>query len=203
MVLTMVKRSSARLVELLSRAGLCAVVALALVSCRAPRAAEAPTLDLVDTTGAHRSFPGELAQAKLTVLVFYAEHCPCFRAHEERLRELARLYAPHGVTFLLVDSEVDATMARDAAAARERSLPPIAIDPGAKLADALGAEYATYTVVLDPSGRVRYRGGIDTDKNRLTADAQPYLRDAVDDLLAGREPRRSEGKALGCALQTR
>jgi hypothetical protein len=201
MVLTMKARSASRLVELLAGAGLCAMLALA--SCSAPRAAQAPALDLVDTTGAHRSFPGALAQSKLTVLVFYADHCPCFRVHEERLRELAQLYTPQGVTFLLVDSEVDATLDRDAAAARERSLPPVAIDPGAKLADALGAEYATYTVVLDATGRVRYRGGIDTDKNRLTADAQPYLRDAIDDLLAGREPRRSEGKALGCALQTR
>ena len=203
MVLTMIMRRTPRMVELLATAGLCAALSLAAASCSAPRTAQAPALDLVDTTGAHRSFPRELAQSKLTVLVFYADHCPCFRAHEERLRELAKLYAPQGVTFLLVDSEVEASLERDATAARERSLPPIAIDPGARLAEALGAEYATYTVVLDAGGRVRYRGGIDTDKNRLTADAQPYLRDAVDDLLAGREPRRSEGKALGCALQTR
>ena len=38
-------------------------------------------------------------------------------------------------------------------------------------------------------------------KDRLHDDAQSFLRDAVEDLIAGREPRVAEGKALGCALQ--
>lgn len=183
--------------------GVALVGALVLAACSAPPAARAPSVELVDTSGAHTSFPGDLARSKLTVVVFYADGCPCFQVHEERLRELMRAYSPQGVRFLVVDSEIDATLARDGAAARARGLPAIAIDRGARLADALGAEYATYSVILDASGRVRYRGGIDTDKNRLTGDAKPYLREALDDLLAGREPRRGMGKALGCALQTR
>ncbi|AKV04202.1 putative secreted protein [Labilithrix luteola] len=173
------------------------------VGCTPSRAPETPALTLADTSGASTTLPGDLARSKLTVLVFYADHCPCFRVHEERIKELDKAYGPKGVRFLLVDSEVEATLERDTESARERSLPPIAIDPGAKLADALGAQYATYSVVLDEGGRVRYRGGLDTDKNRLTNDAKPYLRDALDDLLAGRDPRVPEGKALGCALQTR
>jgi hypothetical protein len=162
-----------------------------------------PSLRLVDTAGATTTMPDDLARAKITVIVFYAEHCPCFRVHEARLQELARTYAERGVRFVLVDSEVSATAERDARAARERGLPAIALDPGAKLADALGAEYATYTVVLDAEGHVRYRGGIDSDKERLHDDADAYVRNALDDLLAGREPRMAEGKTLGCALQKR
>jgi len=157
----------------------------------------------MDTTGARTAIPGDLARSKLTVLIFYADRCPCFRAHEARVRELARTYASRGVGFLLVDSEVGATMERARAVVRERDLPPMAIDPGGHLAEAVGAEYATYSVVLGPDGRVLYRGGIDSDKNRLTDAPREYLREALDDLLAGREPRRKEGKALGCALQTR
>jgi len=160
-----------------------------------------PPLTLVDTAGKTTAFPGDLARAKLTVVVFYADHCPCFRIHEERIRELVRVYGPQGVKVLVVDSEVSANPERDARAAAERGLPAIVLDPGAKLADALGADYATYTVVFDAQGRPRYRGGIDTDKNVLNDDTEPFLRDALDDLLAGREPRLAAGKALGCALQ--
>jgi hypothetical protein len=162
-----------------------------------------PPLTVVDTNGASTTLPADLARSKLTVLVFYAEHCPCFRVHEERLVELERTYGPRGVRVLFVDSEISASAERDRRAASERGLPAIAVDPGAKLADAVGAEYASYSVVLDPRGRVRYRGGIDSDKDRLHDDATTFLRDAVDDLLAGREPRVAEGKALGCALQKR
>lgn len=171
--------------------------------CASSRPPQTPTLTLADTTGASTALPGDLSRSKLTVLVFYADHCPCFRVHEDRIKELDKAYGPKGVRFLLVDSEVEASLERDTTSARERSLPPIALDPGAKLADALGAQYATYTVVLDEAGHVRYRGGLDSDKNRLTDGAKPYLRDALDDLLAGKEPRVAEGKALGCALQTR
>jgi hypothetical protein len=176
----------------------------ALASCAAGPPAVVPAwppLTVVDTTGASTTLPADLARSKLTVLVFYSEHCPCFRVHEERLVELARTYAPRGVRVIFVDSEVSASLERDGRSASERGLPAIALDRGAKLADAVGAEYATYSVVLDPQGRVRYRGGIDSDKDRLHDDARSFLRDAVEDLIAGREPRVAEGKALGCALQ--
>lgn len=177
--------------------------AVAALSCVPARASAVPALTLVDTAGQTTTLPADLAKAQLTVVVFYADHCPCFRVHEERIRELARVYAARRVRVLVVDSEVSASRERDALAAAERGLPAIAIDPGAKLADALDAEYATYTVVLDAAGRARYRGGIDSDKNVLHEDTKSFLRDALDDLLAGREPRVPEGKVLGCALQKR
>jgi len=172
-----------------------AVLALGLAgpSCAARAPAIAP--DAVDAAPA--------AGARLTVLVFFSRHCHCLDAHEPRLRALALAYAPRGVAFSMIDSETGGTAERDAAEAKARGYPfPIVVDPGARLAARLGARYATYSVVLDAGGRVRYRGGIDTDKTHLRDDATPYLANALDDLLAGRAPRVAEGKALGCALQT-
>ena len=193
----MVLRGAARLTTL--------AVAFALSGAcspaRAPEAHAVPSITLVDTAGAKTTLPGDLSRSRFTVVVFYSEHCPCFRVHEARLRDLARALASQGVRILFVDSEVSATPERDARAAAERGLPAIALDPGAKLADALDADYATFAVVFDAQGVARYRGGIDSDKDRLTDDGDRYLAEALDDLLAGREPRRSEGKTLGCALQ--
>lgn len=176
--------------------------ALLLVLVAACRPTATP-LVLHDTAGAVVSLPADLAQSRFTVVVFYADHCPCFRIHEERLRAIARDYGSRGVRLVVVDSEVSATPERDGAASTGRALPPIVLDPDGKLARAVGAEYATYAVVFDAAGRIRYRGGIDDDKNVLHPAAQRYLADALDDLLAGREPRRAEGKALGCALELR
>ena len=191
----------------LSRAFAALVAMYPLVTSCAPgspkSAAPLAPMTLLDTAGQRTTLPDDLARARLTVVVFYADHCPCFRVHEERIRALVRVYGPQGVRVLLVDSEVSATAAGDARAASERGLPAIALDPGARLADALDAEYATYTVVFDEHGKVRYRGGIDTDKNVLHDDASTYLTNALDALLVGREPRVAEGKALGCALQKR
>jgi len=161
-----------------------------------------PHLTLVGTRGEPVEARDEAGTSSATVIVFFSRGCHCLALHDARLRALYEAYHPRGVRFLMVDSESGATPQRDEADARDRGYPfPIVLDRGAKLADLLGAEYATYTVVVDREGRIRYRGGIDSDKTRLHDDATPYLRSALDDLLAGRPPRIAEGKALGCALQ--
>jgi hypothetical protein len=143
-----------------------------------------------------------LAESPWTVLVFFSADCRTLAVHEARLRAIADTYRPRGVHIVMIDSERGASQERDDAAAARRGYPfPIWVDRDASLARALGAEYAAYAVVVDTAGRVRYRGGIDSDRTHLTAGATMYLQDALDDLIAGREPRRS-GEALGCALRT-
>ncbi|HEY6463420.1 MAG TPA: hypothetical protein VIY73_24805 [Polyangiaceae bacterium] len=143
------------------------------------------------------------SDVRLTALVFYSPDCHCLSAHDARLVALAERYGPRGVRFLLVDSEVDANEARDADEARRRGYPfPIVVDPGARLAGQVHATYATFSVLLDASGRVLYRGGVDSDKQHMHDDATPYLADAIDDALGGRPVRRPEAKTLGCALRT-
>jgi hypothetical protein len=140
--------------------------------------------------------------AQLTVIEFFSSHCPCQSAHDARLLALHARFAERGVRFVPIDSEATATPDADRSEAAARHYPfPIVSDPDGKLADALGASWATFTVVIDGAGRVRYRGGIDSDKSHLTDDAEPWLENAIDSLLSGRDPALSETKALGCALQ--
>ena len=67
-------------------------------------------------------------------------------------------------------------------------------------ARALKADYATYSLLLDRTGQVLFRGGIDSDQTHLRDDATPYLQNAIDDALAGRPIRLSEASTLGCSL---
>ncbi len=177
----------------------------AAASACAPRATagtKLSPLSLAGTDGASHTLTPEGPQ-RLTVVVFFASHCPCQAAHDDRLRDLYAAYHPRGVEVLAVDSETTATLERDREEAQKRGYPfPILLDPGAALARSVGAESATETLVFDRSGTIRYHGGIDSDRKALHADATPFLRDVLDDLLAGRPPRRTESKALGCALQT-
>jgi len=179
----------------LKRLALC----VALAACAPVVPARAPRVELPATDGAEHA----LVDGRPTVIVFYADHCPCFAAHAARLAALARDFEPRGVRFLLVDSEVSATVERDAAEARARGYAfPVLIDHGGRVASALGAEYATYTVVLDRDGRLVYHGGIDDERHDLTSHPDEYLRHALEDVVAGRRVRRPEAEVLGCALQT-
>jgi hypothetical protein len=182
----------------------CWLLASILVASCAPAAApRVPAVDLQGTRGEVERFPSNLTRARWTVVIFLSADCPCFKAHEPRLAALARDFEPKGVRFLLVDSERESSASRaERVSIQQRLALPLVIDSDAVLADALRAEYATYSVVLDAEAVALYRGGIDSDKSFLREDATPYLRDALDDLLAGRTPRRAETEALGCVLAT-
>jgi hypothetical protein len=167
-----------------------------------PPAPLVPASQLLEKGGSTVDARTLVAGAPLTVIVFFSRDCHCFAQHGDRLRALYAAYGPRGVQLVAVDPEVRASPEADAAEGARRGYPfPILVDRGAKLADALGAEYATYSVIVDARGDVRYRGGIDSDKSHLRDDATPYLRDALDDLLAGHAPRRPEAKTLGCSLE--
>jgi hypothetical protein len=146
----------------------------------------------------------ELARHRFTVFVFYSEDCPCMRAHEPRLEAVRADYAARGIRLLLVNSEAGADPRRDTLEAKRRGYSfPLLTDHDARLAKLLNAEFATHSIIVDRHGRVRYSGGIDSDKNNMRPSATPYLRHALDDLLAGNEPRTPDREPLGCALRLR
>ncbi len=166
--------------------------------------AQLPSIQLLATGGSARDVRDVVAAAPFTVLIFFSRECHCLDQHDARIHALYDAYRPRGVQVVMVDSEVRASPEADAAEATRRGYPyPILLDPGAQLADRLGAEYATYSVIVDAQGQVRYRGGFDTDKTHLRESATPYVRNALDDLLAGRPPTVAETKAMGCALEKR
>jgi hypothetical protein len=173
--------------------------ALASAACAARTPpAHVPDLRLEGTDGAAHLLPSN----RVVVLVFYSPSCGFLHAHSERLQKMYEPYASRGVEFFFVDSESSGSLERDTAEARARGyLFPIVRDPGGRLARAVGAEYALHTVILGRDGAVLYRGAMDGDGLRLHDDAPMYLRDALDDVLAGRAPRVSGRDAPGCALQ--
>ncbi len=184
-----------------------AAASVALLAISASACAPAPLRPLeerilvADAAGRPRDLRAELGTAPVMVVTFFSAHCPCQAAHDARLVSLYATYHPRGVAFVAIDAEITATPARDAEEARRRGYPfPLWTSANGSAASAFGAEAATHTVVIDREGRVRYAGGIDSDHTQLTEEAQAYLKDALDDVLAGRETRTPRGKVLGCAL---
>ncbi len=117
-----------------------------------------PALTLAGTDGASYRLPEVLGRARYTVLVFFSATCPCLEAHDQRLVALAGAQPAGEVQVLAVDSESGATLEQDRAEARRRGYPfPILLDPGGQLARAVGAVFATTSVVVDSEGRLRFR----------------------------------------------
>ena len=181
------------------------LILAALAGCA--RAAVPPALPEVafpGTDGRTHRLGADAAGVPFTVVVFFGADCPVQRAHDARLRDLYTAYHPRGVAMIAMDSEATATPAADRDEARARGYAfPILTDPEGAAADALGATYATYAVVVDSGGRIRYRGGLDSDRSHPTPGASLWLQNALDRLLEGRDPEPAETASLGCALRRR
>ena len=166
----------------------------------------APDFELPDTKGASHLLHGD---APATVVVFTCNHCPYALAWHERLLDVARDYADRGVRVLLVNpNDADRYPADSFEAMRERvdgdgGWPaPYLRDESQEVASAFGAQTTPDVFVLDADGVVRYRGAPDGDHSDPSLEAV-WLREALDELLAGRPVGREETKPVGCSVKWR
>jgi peroxiredoxin len=165
----------------------------------------APDFSLPDTEGEQHAV-GDADAAEVTVVIFTCNHCPYALAWHDRLMAVARDYGGRGVRFLAVnpnDSErypADSYEAMQRRVAEEDWPMPYLHDAEQEVARAFGAQTTPDLFVLDAEGRVAYRGAPDPD-HRDAGHEAAWLRDALDDLLAGSEVRRAETDPVGCSVK--
>ena len=165
----------------------------------------APQFRLPDTDGVERGI-GDSDDAAAAVVVFTCNHCPYALGWHERIVRAAHDYGPRGVRFLAInpnDAErypADSYEAMQRRVAEEEWSMPYLHDADQEVARAYGARTTPDVFVLDAGGRVVYRGAPDADHRDPSLDAA-WLREALDDTLAGRDVRRPETEPVGCSVK--
>jgi peroxiredoxin len=169
----------------------------------------APTFELPDTEGLRHSLNGDGEAAVATVVVFTCNHCPYALAWHDRLLDVARDYDGRGVRMLAVNSNDAERYPRDsfdAMRARVRDdggwPVPYLHDEDQQVAHAYDARTTPDVFVIAADGAIAYRGAPDADHGD-PGRAADWLRDALDDILAGRAVRRAETKPVGCSIKWR
>ncbi|MGH7747746.1 MAG: thioredoxin family protein [Candidatus Dormibacteria bacterium] len=168
----------------------------------------APDFELMDTEG----LPHRLAMDPppvATVVVVTCNHCPYALAWHERLLAVARDYSELGVRFLAVNANDADRYPADSYDAMQRRVReeggwphPYLHDPTQEMARAWGAQVTPDVFVLDRELRLQYRGAPDAEYSDPGQDGR-WLREALDDLLAGREVGRPETRPVGCSVKWR
>lgn len=146
----------------------------------------------------------ELGERAAYVLVFVTTDCPLARRYLGKLRALDAELAPRGVQLVAVNVGPGDGIVDLAAQALEHDLPfPAVKDWDAAAARALGVTRTPEAVVIDRERVLRYRGRID-GQYRLGGVApspgREDLREAIEDVLAGRPVREPEVPAEGCLI---
>jgi peroxiredoxin len=165
----------------------------------------APDFSLPDTEGRTWSV-GNGDGGGVVVVVFTCNHCPYALAWQDRIAQVARDYANRGVQVLAINSNDAERYPRDSYDAMRRRVAaedwpmPYLHDAGQDVARGYGAKTTPDVFVLDADRRLRYRGAPDADYDEPSQNAS-WLRDALDAILAGSEPRRRETRPVGCSIK--
>ena len=155
---------------------------------------------LPDADGAEHSLKS-LTGKNGAVIIFVATKCPVSNAYNDRMEKLAQDYKARGINVIGINSNNTEPAAEVKSHAGEKHLTfAILKDDGNKIADRLGATRTPEAYVINAGGKLVYHGRIDNSQNTANITAND-LREALDELLAGKPVSKTGGAAFGCTIK--
>jgi peroxiredoxin len=158
----------------------------------------------------------DFAAAKVVVVVFTCNHCPTAQYYEERLKQLVSDFGPKGVACVAISPNDPKSVRLDElgwadlgdsfeemklrAKDRQFNFPYLYDGDTETVSRAYGPVATPHAFVFDAARTLRYVGAID-DSERPTQVRVRYVRDAIEALLAGREPAVTKTRAVGCSVK--
>jgi peroxiredoxin len=165
--------------------------------------ATVPNLTLKDIHRRPRSLE-KYRDKKAIVVVFTGTECPLANLYMPTLIDLHKEYASKGVQFLAINSNDQDTFVSVSAHAQERDVPfPVLKDFDHRAADAFGAQRTPEAYILDGKRVIRYHGRIDDQYGigyRREKPTRSDLKEALNDLLAGKPVRTPRTEVSGCII---
>jgi peroxiredoxin len=171
----------------------------------------APDFELPGVDGKRYSLR-DFAAAKVLVVGFTCNHCPYVIGSEDRMIRLASQFSAKGVAFVTINSNETDNHPTDSfdhmvERAREKHFPfPYLRDESQDVAAAYGALRTPHFYLFEKSGpgwALRYTGRMDDNPRVPGQETTHELRDAIDDVLAGRKPRVELTNPIGCNVKWR
>jgi peroxiredoxin len=166
----------------------------------------APDFNLAGADGKKYSL-ANFKDAKVLVVAFTCNHCPFVLGSEDRMIAFANDYRGKGVALVTINSNETENHPTDSLEhmvthAKEKGFRfPYLRDETQEVALAYGAMRTPHFYVFDAQRKLCYTGRMD-DNPRVAAEAKTHeLRDAVDDLLAGKAVRVPLTNPIGCNVK--
>lgn len=146
-------------------------------------------------------------EAKALCVIFSCNHCPYVKAYEGRYVAMQAELGPRGFQLVAINANdaegypedgFDAMVARD----KEKGFNfPYLRDESQAVAKAYGAVRTPHVFLFDAKRELAYVGRIDDSWDRPAEVIKHELRDAVEDILAGRPVQVAETFAVGCTIK--
>ena len=152
-------------------------------------------------------------KGKTVVLEWTNAECPFVKKHYSggNMQSLQKAYTGKDVVWLSINSSAPGKQgAVDAAGAtaivKEKSAAPtlVMLDAKGEVGRLYEAKTTPHMYVIDKTGKLVYAGGIDSEPSADPADiatATPYVKNALDEVLAGKAVTTAVTKPYGCSVK--
>lgn len=150
----------------------------------------------------------DFSAAKGFIIVFTCNHCPFAKLYPQRFNDLNLKYKSLGVPLLAINS-MDSVMYEEESfemmqdkAIKEKFNFPYLYDPLQSVAKMFKAEHTPQAFVIWKEKNVwiiKYQGAID-DNGEHPELANPYISNAVDELLQGKKVSLPKTQSFGCRI---
>jgi len=166
--------------------------------------AAAPHFGLRDTAGAEHT-PAEWNGKKAVLLFFVTIDCPVANSYVPEMNRIRDDYTSRGVLVWAVQADPTVPQPDVVRYAHDYHYGfPLILDSRQSLVAMAGATITPQAAVLTPEGKVLYLGRIDNrvadfGKQRFKA-TEADLRNALDEVLAGKPVSQPFTKSIGCAI---
>ena len=173
-----------------------------------PLGTVAPTFTLPDTVSGKIVSLQELKGEKATVIMFICNHCPYVKHVNPELVKLANDYQIKGVNFIAISANDVATHPEDSpvkmkeTALKEKYLFPYLYDQTQQAAKEYDAACTPDFYIFDAELKLVYRGQLDDSRPSNTVPLSGKdVRDALDNLLAGKPVSPHQRPSIGCNIK--
>ena len=187
------------------------VLAPAAAFASADLGAVAPAFSATDSNGKNWTLAD--LKGRIVVLETTNHDCPYVAKHyrARNMQAQQREAAAKGVVWLTVAASapgeqgyVTASEANDIVMKNKAAPSAVLLDPQSRIARAYGATVTPHMYVIDKTGMLVYKGGIDSIPSANIDDiakAKQYVRAALDEVLAGKPVADSSTRPYGCSLK--
>ena len=135
------------------------------------------------------------------VVIFIATRCPVSNEYNTRMEKLFKDYKDKNISFIGINSNKTEDIEEIKEHAQEKNLTfTILKDEGNVIADMFEASHTPEAYVLNSSFDILYHGRIDNSQRESDITSND-LRNALDDILAGKKVSNPRTKAFGCSIK--
>jgi thioredoxin-related protein len=149
----------------------------------------------------------DLATKKGLLVMFSCNTCPYVIKNQERTVEINKYAAKNGFGVVVVNSNEAQRSSDDSFEAMKKYADDqkytwaYAVDKNSSIADAFGANRTPECFLFDGNMKLVYHGAIDDNPSDATDVKRHHLKEAIDELNAGKDISVKESRSVGCTIK--